>query len=99
MFTILFSFGIRNSYSDEAGYAFAKNIILANILANGIHKNKNPTIIYQILIGIFFLSFGSSLASFIFGNTEYLLGKALYLHEVIQYAKIKNNNDIIQNIQ
>lgn len=97
MFIILFSFGIRNSYSD--GQAFAKNTILANILATGIHKNKNPTTIYQILIGIFFLSFEFSLDNSIFGNTEYPLDKASYLHEAIQYAKIKINNDIIQNIQ
>ena len=69
------------------------------MLATGIHKNKNPTIIYQILIGIFFLSFGSSLASFISGNTQYPLSKALYLHEAIQYARINNRRDIIQNTQ
>ena len=69
------------------------------MLATGIHKNKNPTIIYQILIGIFFLSSGFSLDNSIFGNTEYPLDRASYLHEVIQYDKMKINNDIIQNIQ
>lgn len=69
------------------------------MLATGIHKNKNPTTIYQILIGIFFLCFGFSLASSIFGKAEYPLARALYLHEAIQYARINNRMDIIQNIQ
>lgn len=69
------------------------------MLAIGIHKNKNPTTIYQILIGIFFLTFGFSLANSILGKIEWPLDKASYLHEVIQYDRIKINNDIIQNIQ
>ena len=97
MFIILFSFGIRNSYPD--GQTHAKNKILAKTLATGIHKNKNPTTIYQILIGIFFLSFGSSLDNSIFGNAEYPLARALYLHEIIQYARISNRRDTIQNAQ